>query len=164
MSSHVGDFSQEHCELEHSHTGQNSEESTRMRKQELWAADGGDRLCQQYQSMNTNNFFFLFYFCCCWPYWTLTEKWRESFLLAKYLSSFENENRILPKKKKKKRFVSPSSQIQTVFSRSNKRRGLTDTINIAHVFYKDVFAYKCLLSFLCIVIFPQVTLYEIHFS
>lgn len=164
MSSHVGDFSQEHCELEHSHTGQNSEESTRMREQEHWAADSGDRLCRRYQSMNTNNFFFWILFFVVVDHighglWREGSRsfWPNIWALLRMRTEFSPQ-------KKKKRFVSPSSQIQTVFSRSNKRRGLTDTINIAHVFYKDVFAYKCLLSFLCIVIFPQVTLYETHFS
>lgn len=61
-----------------------------------------------------------------------------------------------PHKKKKKKFVT-LLQIQTVFvGGSNKRPGLTDTINIAHVFNKDVFAYKCPLPFLCLQIFALV--------
>lgn len=61
-----------------------------------------------------------------------------------------------PKKKKKQKFVTPL-QIQTVFvGGSNERPGLTDTINIAHVFNKDVFAYKCPLPFLCLQIFALV--------
>lgn len=51
----------------------------------------------------------------------------------------------------------PLLQIQTVFvGGSNERRSLADTINIAQVFNKDVFAYKRPLPFLCLQIFALV--------
>lgn len=54
-------FSQEHCELEISHTGQ-TVRSTRMREQEHGVADSGDCLCQIYQSINSKKFMVFLFF------------------------------------------------------------------------------------------------------
>lgn len=72
--------------------------------------------------------------------------------------TIENVNKILtPSPTKKKLLALPLLQIQTVFvGGSNERRGLADTINIAQVFNKDVFAYNRPLPFLCLQMFALV--------
>lgn len=117
--------------------------------------------CAKDTSQWTQNFFFHFFFSSVIDHiGHLTVKWKELFQL-KYLSSFINEDQILPKNYllsnknlKFKPFFFPLFS----FIRSNYRRGLTDDKYCTHniVLYMGVFAYMCSPFFLCLPMFPQV--------
>lgn len=135
-------FSQEHCEPEDSHTGHTvrkvPNEGTRTPSGWQWWP-----LVPKIPPMNTKKWLGFFspqsISRSCQPFF--------------FPRTFANVDKILPPPKK---FVT-LLQIQTVFvGGSNERPGLPDTINIAHVFNKDVFAYKCPLPFLCLQIFALV--------
>lgn len=121
-------FSQEHCEPENSQTGQTVREVPKCGNKNI------ERLtvvtaCAKDTSQWTQRTLFFFFFFYRWPYGTLTVKWRETFFSAKYLSSLVNADKILPKNDS----CHHHRKFKPFFSRSNRRRGLTDTINTAHV-------------------------------
>lgn len=70
-----------------------------------------------------------FFFFLRWPYRTLTVKWREAGFFQPNFCSILWMQTNFPKND----LFYHHREFKTFFSRSNKRRGLTDTINIAHV-------------------------------
>lgn len=144
MSSQKDDLARSTVSLR-THTQDTQWGKYQMREQEHRVADSGDRLCQRYHQWIQRN---------GWGFFSPQNISRSFQPLFFFPRTFAHVDKILPPPPKK--FVT-LLQIQTVFvGGSNERPGLTDTINIAHVFNKDVFAYKCPLPFLCLQMFALV--------
>lgn len=114
--------------------------------------------------VNEHKELFFFFFLTIWDInRELCLGWVGCLFSVKYLSSCICADKNLPKCI----CFAVITNSNRFFSGSNKSRGLTDTINIAHViciFYKDVFAYKCPLPFLYRVIFSHVIFSQIQLS